>query len=628
MTRTSVLLTLTLGLGLSIAMPLAAQDAQSADVAAEAVPETIVAHGIKTFGTLKYGPDAEHLDYVNPDAPQGGELSMEWLGGFDSMNPYARKGRAGLLASTIFEDMMVPTADEIGALYCLLCETVEYPEDRAWALFTLRPEAAFSDGTPITAQDVAFSVELLAEQGLPSFRKVFADVVESVDVIDDHHIRYTFKPDYPVRDRVQTVGSLPVMSKTWFETTGARLDESRLEAGIGSAPYVVGEVEANERLIYKRNRDYWGNDLWLNRGRNNFDAIRVEYYADSNAAFEGFKAGQYLFRREATSKTWATGYDFPAVEQGTIVRQELEDGTITTGQGYVLNLHREQFQDPRVREAIGLMFNFEWTNATLFYGLYQRIEGFWHNSPLAPTGEPSPRERALLEPLVAEGLLDEALLSDGPVVPPTSGASQLDRTNLRRASALLDEAGWEVGDDGLRRKDGQVLSLEILEDAPTFDRVHNPFVSNLKRLGVDAKITRVDNAQATDRARDHDFDMVVDHFPMGYEPGASLSQYFGSENADSVFNAAGLADPAVDQLIKIVRAAETQEELYAAVGALDRVLRAKRFWIPHWYSGRHLVAYYDLYRHPEPLPPYDLGFLDLWWVDPEAEAALKAADKL
>ena len=585
----------------------------------------IKAHGISTFGTLKYPADFERLDYVNPDAPKGGEIAVWWSGTFDSMNPYTRKGRAGYLSSIFFESVLTGTADEIGSLYCLICETLEYPEDRSWVIFNLRPEAKFSDGTQITAEDVKFTYELFLNEGLPSFRAVLPRIIETAEVLDPQRIKYTFNPDAPPRDRIETAGGLIVFSKAWFDENDAGLDESRLDPAIGSGPYVLDSYDINQRIIYRRNPDYWGAGLPVNVGRNNFDRIRVEYFGDSLAAFEGFKSGAYTFRNENSSKTWATGYDFPGVQNGTILKRELDDGTIATGQSFAINTRKPQFQDIRVRQALALMFNFEWSNETLFFGLYERIDSFWENSELEATGKPSEGELALLQPLVDQGLLDAGILTADVVGAPASGARQLDRGNLRKASALLDEAGWDVGNDGMRRKNGQTLRVEIIEDSPTFDRVINPYIENLRRLGVDAVYNRIDPAQYTDRTRNFDFDMVTDQFPMGYEPGAGLRQYVGSETPDvSVFNAMGIKSEAVDRLIDIVTEAESKEKLNDAVRALDRVLRAERFWVPQWFKDKHTVAYYNMFEFPEPLPPFALGFLDFWWVNPEKEAQLKA----
>jgi len=596
-----------------------------AALAARAEEEVIVSHGISTFGDLKYPADFAHLDYVNPDAPKGGEMSVWAFGAFDSMNPYTTKGRAGALSTVMYESLLTSTADEVGAFYGLLAESLEYPEDRSWVIFNLRPDARFSDGSPVTAEDVVFSYHLFLEKGLPEFRYVLAQQVESAEILGPNRVKFTFKPDFPKRDLPQRVGGLPVFSKAHYEANNRDLEESSLEPFLGSGPYTLAEMDIGQTLIYERNPDYWGADLPINLGRNNFDRLRVEYYADYNAAFEGFKAGSYTFRNEASSKIWATSYNFPAIEKGWAVKTELPSGDMATGQSFVFNLRRPQFQDPRVREAIGLMFNFEWSNETLFYGIYERVNSFWENSDLAAEGLPSEAELALLGPLAAD--LPAGVLDSEAVMAPASGKRQLDRGNLRRASALLDEAGWVVGDDGMRRNaQGETLKVEFLNDSQTFDRVINPYVENLRRLGVDAVHSRVDNAQATNRERTYDFDMVTAQFPMDFIPDAGLRQFFGSETAQtSTRNLMGLESPAVDALIDHVLAAEDEDELKTAVHALDRVLRAERFWVPQWYKDSHTVAYYDMYEHPDPIPPFALGNLDFWWYNAEKAEKLKAA---
>ncbi|WP_235974493.1 MULTISPECIES: extracellular solute-binding protein [Actibacterium] len=595
-------------------------------LAARAQDGVITSHGISTFGDLKYPADFPHLDYVNPEAPKGGEISIWGFGAFDSMNPFSTKGRAEGLSSLPYESLLAGTADETSASYGLLAESLEYPEDRRWVIFNLRPEARFSDGSPLTAEDVVFSYELFRAKGLPSYRAVLARQVESAEVLGPHRVKFTFKEDVPTRDLPQMVGGLSIFSKADYEANGRDLEENSLEPFLGSGPYVLDELDVGKRAVYRRNPDYWGADLPINIGRNNFDRIRREYYADYNAAFEGFKAGNYTFRDEASSKIWATGYNFPGVEKGWVKKAELPDGAIATGQAFLINLRRPQFQDPRVRQAIEMMFNFEWSNETLFYGIYSRVDSLWENSYLAAEGLPSPEELAILEPLAE--LLPEGVLDGPPVSPTVSSASrQLDRGNLRAASALLDEAGWPVGDDGIRRNAaGETLRVEFLNDSQTFDRVINPYVENLRRLGVDARMERVDSAQATNRERSYDFDIITDHLAMGYVPGNGLKQYFGSETADtSVFNKMGLKSAAVDSLIDTVIGAESSEELIVAVKALDRVLRAERFRIPQWYKDAYTVAYYDMYEHPDPLPPYALGHLDFWWYSAEKAEKLKAA---
>ncbi len=583
-------------------------------------------YGISPFGELKYPSDLKHLDYVNPDAPKGGEISVWAPGSFDSMNPYVLKGQAGRLSTMLYESLLTGVADERGAQYCLICKTITYPKDRSWVIFTLRPEARFSDGTPLRAEDVAFSYDLLLKQGLPDFRAILAQQVERVEVLGPEKIKFTFRPGFPTRDLPATVGGLPIFSKAAFEKRGVAFDATGLKPLVGSGPYVLDHLSAGQRIVYKRNPDYWGRDLPINIGRFNFDRIRVEYYADYNSAFQGFKGGSYTFRDEASSLLWATGYDFPAVKDGAIKKVELPDGNIATGQSFVFNLRRAKFRDPRVREAIGLMFNFNWSNAKLFYGLYARVNSFWENSDLAATGKPSAAELKLLEPLKDE--LPKGVLTGDAVMAPVSGSRQLDRRNLRRASALLDAAGWKVDARGIRRNaKGEPLRVDFLNDSPTFDRVILPFVNNLKALGIEARLTDVDSAQYANRVRNpsYDFDIITTQFPMNYYPASGLQQYFGSKTADiSVFNVMGLKSPAVDALIEDVLKAQSRAQMVTAVHALDRVLRAERFWIPQWYKNKYTVAYYDMYDHPKTLPPYALGQLDFWWYDAKKAAALKA----
>ena len=594
-------------------------------LAAPANADIITSHGISTFGELKYEAGFPHLDYVNPDAPKGGEISVWGFGSFDSMHPYTTKGRSGQLSSIFFESLLEGTADEPDAVYGLVAESLEYPEDRSHVIFNMRPEARFSDGSPLTADDVVFSYEILRDKGLPSFRAVIQKQVESAEALGPHRVKFTFKEGEPTRDLPQTVGGLPIFSKAYYAASGADFEASTLTPGIGSGPYVLDSLEVGQQIVYRRNPDYWGNDLPINKGRHNFDRIRIEYFADYNSAFEGFKAGTYTYRTEASSKIWATGYDFPAIQNGWAKKDTPPDGTLASGQSFVFNLRRDKFQDKRVRQAIGMMFNFEWSNKTLFYGIYERIHSFWENSYLKAEGAPMEGELAFLRPLADK--LPEGVL-DGPVVmAPASSDRQLDRKNLRRASAMLDEAGWPVGDDGMRRNAaGKTLQVEILNDSQAFDRVINPYIENLRALGVDAVHTRIDNAQMTERERSFNFDMVVGNFRTALTPGSELEQYFGSESAEfSIFNLAGFGSEAVDSLIDSVTAAEDRTTLDDATRALDRVLRAEVFWVPQWFKNTHTVAYYDMYRYPENLPPYALGTLDFWWFDQAAHDKLKAA---
>lgn len=595
--------------------------------------ETITAHGISTYGDLQLAADFDHLPYVNPDAPKGGEMSQSFLGGFDSMNPFSVQGRAAIGSSMMLESMLVNTADEIGASYCLLCTTLEYPPDRSWVIFNLRDDIRFSDGTPMVADDVLFSYETFLTQGLSDFRTIFAQNVTGAEVITPHRIRFDFAEGAPVHEMAQTVGSLPVFSRAQFESEGRNLEDSSLIPFIGSGPYAAARVEIGRLVTYERNPDYWGEGLPINRGQNNYDAIRYEYFAEPNAAFEAFKAGIYTFRLENTSKIWAEQYDFPAFRSGIVTRETLPSGLKAPGQSFIFNLRRPTWQDPRVREAVSLMFNYEWTNRTLFFDLYKRVNSFWENSWLAAEGAPSPEEVALLQPLVDDGLLDAAILTDEAVMAPVSAPErQLDRRNQRRAALLLEEAGWTPGPDGmLRNADGRPLALEILEDNPQFERIITPFVENLRSLGIDARLNLVDSAQYEVRVRNpaYDFDLTTGFTRTDYLSGAELKQFYGSATADvSVFNLAGLKDEAVDRLIDVVLTAQSRDELTIATKALDRVLRAARFRIPQWYNADYWVAHYDMYAHPDTLPPYALGETSFWWIDPDKAAALRQAGAL
>ena len=615
------------GLALIMAAGAAvAQDAGGGDV--------IKAHGISTFGELQLPTDFAHLPYVNPDAPKGGELSRASVqSGFDSMNPFSVQGRAAAAASIMLESILTGTADEIGASYCLLCTTLEYPVDRSWVIFNLREDIRFSDGTPLTAEDVIFSYETFMTKGLQDFRTIFSQQVESAEALGPYRVKFNFKPGYPTRDLPQTVGGLSVFSKAHYLAKGMDLEQSSMEPFLGSGPYAPSKIDIGRSITYKRNPDYWGKDLPINQGQYNFDSLRYEYFAETNAAFEGFKAGLYTFRVESSAKQWAEQYNFPALEKGWVKKEALDNGNKASGQSFLFNLRRETWRDPRVRRAIGMMFNFEWSNQTLFFGSYTRIQSFWENSDLAASGAPSPEEVAVLKPLVDDGLLPASILTDEPASPAVSSAErQLDRRNLRAASALLDEAGWTPGPDGIRRNNAGIpLKLEYLEDDPQWERIIAPFIENLRALGVDAELNRIDEAQYEVRRRNpaFDFDMLGFFTPTDYFPGADLEQTFSSTTAmNSTYNLAGLQSPAVDRMIDIVKSATTKDEMTTAVKAMDRVLRLEDFRVPMWYKAQDWVAYYDIFEHPSPLPPHALGESSFWWYNAEKAEALKAAGAL
>ncbi|MEM1314713.1 MAG: extracellular solute-binding protein, partial [Pseudomonadota bacterium] len=420
--------------------------AASSDAAADAAAvETTVSHGISSFGDLKYPEGFPHFDYVNPDAPKGGVWSGRGTAAsntFDSLHPFILKGEPAQGLGATFDTLLTGSADEADALYGLLAETLEYPEGRAWVRFTLRPEAAFSDGSPVTAQDVAWTFETLKTRGSPLYRLRLRDVA-SATAEDARTVRFDFAEGVPTRDLPALVGALPILSEASWQ--GRDFEDSTLDPILGSGPYAVTDVKPGRSITYTRREDYWAKDLNVNVGTNNFDAYRYEYFKDYTAAFEGFKAGAFHMHEEFFSKIWATGYDFPAVNNGWVIRESVPDGRPSGAQGFWFNMRRPQFQDPRVREALAMGFDFEWSNEVLFFGLYARTDSVFENSPLQAEGPPSPEELALLEPLAAD--LPPGVLSDPPYSPPVSNGSGSDRRVLRRAMRLLDEAGWPVGDD-------------------------------------------------------------------------------------------------------------------------------------------------------------------------------------
>lgn len=601
--------------------------------------EIIKSHGYSFYGDLTYPADYPHFNYVNPDAPKGGEISLSTLGTFDSMNPYSRKGRAGALSTIMYESLLgegtggeSAPADVYSEYYCLLCESLEYPASKDWVIFNMRPEARFSNGDPVTANDILFSHNLLLEQGLKSYADYVRRQIPKVEVIDDHTIKFYFTEGISRRSLIEQVGGVPAWSQKWYEETQARLDESRLEISPGSGPYMVADVDVNRRIVYERNPDYWGNDLPFNRGRNNFDRIRVEYFGDENSAFEAFKAGEYTFRNEGNSKQWATAYDFPKVTDGFVVKEEIANGSPPTPNGIVFNLGREVLQDKRVREAVALAFNFEWTNESLQYGLFKQRVSFTQDTPLMATGVPEGAELALLQSL-GDVIAPEVLTGEARM-PHTSDPERLrDRRNFRAASNLLEEAGWTVGADGKRRNAaGEPLRLTFLLNSAgsaTLSAVVENFMGNLEDFGVEAVLEKVDASQYTLRERDRDYDMVFDQYAAFLGTGTGLSQRYGSEAAAfSLFNPAGLASPMVDAIIEASLRAETREEEQAAMTALDRALRHEFFMIPVWYNDVYWTAYYDQYDHPEGQPPYALGYLDFWWYDAEKAAKLREAGAL
>jgi microcin C transport system substrate-binding protein len=580
------------------------------------------AAGVAMHGTPKYGPGFAHFDYVDPNAPKGGSLAMAAIGTFDSLNPFIVKGAPAVGLGTVFETLTTQSGDEAFSEYGLLAATIEIPDDRAYVAYELRPEARWHDGRPVTVEDVIFSFETLKAKGAPFYRAYYANVAQAVQE-GERRVKFVFDGT-PNRELPLIVGQMPILPRHYWE--GRAFDQTTLEPPLGSGPYRIRSVDAGRSITYERVQDYWGADLPVNRGRNNFDVIRYDYYRDPNVALEAFKAGQFDLRVENSSRFWATGYGGPALQQGLIVKQEIPIEGGTGMQAFIFNTRRDKFADPRVRAALGHAFDFEWTNKTLFYGLYARTRSYFANSELAARGLPGPDELALLEPH-RDRLPKEVFEKE--YEPPATDGSGNNRDNLRAAVRLLKEAGYEVRNGKLTNvATGEPLAFEILLDqGGLFERIVGPFAKSLERLGVAVSIRTVDDAQYEARLENFDFDMVVATFGQSLSPGNEQRDFWGSAAADQPGsrNLIGVKDPIVDALIEKIVTADTREQLIAACRALDRVLLWSHYVIPQWHNRVTWIAYWDKLAHPATWPRYGVD-LFAWWVDP-AEAAEVEAGK-
>lgn len=579
-------------------------------------------HGLSTFGDLKYPPDFKYFDYVNPDAPKGGRFSSYGgpLNSFDSFNPFILKGDAATGLSALFDTLMERSGDEPDAMYGVIAKDVAVAKDGKSVTFRLRPEAKFSDGSPVTSEDVVFSFDILKSKGHPSYRIMMRDVSKA-EALDPHTVRFTFTGEL-TRDLPSTVAGLPVLSKAYYSTR--EFDQTTLEPPVGSGPYLISDFRPGAQITYKRRDDYWGKDLPINRGVNNFDELRYEYYRDRTAALEGFKAGTYDFREEFTARDWSTGYEVAAMRDGRMKKITLPDENPSGAQGFFFNTRRAKFADPRVRRALDYAFDFEFTNKNLFYGLYQRTNSYFENSDMKAVGKPSPAELALLEPF--KDKLPPAVFEE-PYNSPVTDGSGTDRRLLREAARLLDEAGCKMKHKERVRvcPNGEILEIEFLIYEGTFERVIAPYIQNLQAIGVGANIRRVDSAQYQRRVKAFDFDVVTSRFVMRLTPGIEMRNYWGSDNAnvEGSVNLAGIKDPVIDALIDKAVEAKSRDELVTATRAIDRVLRAGHYWVPQWYKAAHHIAYWDKFSYPEKKPKFSRGAPDTWWYDAEKAAKLK-----
>jgi microcin C transport system substrate-binding protein len=605
---------------------VAAQPAPGAPSAAPAAALGPERHGLSIFGDLKYPADFTHFDYVDPAPPKGGTFSQigptiafnQSFQTFNTLNGYILKGDAAQGVELLFDTLMTRAYDEPDALYGLVAQSVAVSEDGTLYRFRLRPQARFHDGSKLTAEDVAYSLTLLKEKGHPVIAQNLRDLV-SAQAEGEEVAVLRFAPTR-ARDVPLFAASLPIFSKAYY--SAHPFDASTLEVPLGSGPYRVGPFEVGRYIEYRRDPAYWGNGLPVNVGVNNFDVLRFEYFRDREVGFEAFKARAYLFRQEFTARSWATGYNFPALNEGKVKREILPDRTPSGAQGWFLNLRRPKFADPRVREALSYAFDFEWTNKNLMFDAYKRTTSFFENSDLEAQGPAGPDEVALIERIAGRLTPEDiAVLKAPPWSPPVSDGSGQDRALLRKGTQLLREAGWVIKDGRLVDPQGNGLSIEFLDDENGLERHTAPFIKNLKLLGIEAHFRLVDSPQYQRRLNDFDFDTTVRRFSMSTVPGESLRNYFGSAAASipGSNNLSGIADPVVDLLIEEVIAAPTRDQLRTACRVLDRRLRAGRYWVPQWYSAEFRIAFWDEFGWPSaPRPTYARAIPDIWSPRPRS----------
>ena len=580
--------------------------------------EVLRAHAISMFDseTPRYPAGFRHFDYVNPDAPKGGSLRLASQGSFDSFHPFVPKGNA--VSTGAVETLLVTSADEPFTGYGLIAESIEWPPDRSWVIFHLRPQARWHDGTPITAEDVAWSFETLVSQGNPQYRFYYS-AVASAEALDAARVKFTFSESNN-RELPLIVGQLPILPKHYWTTRD--FGATTLDPPLGSGPYQIHEFEAGRFTIRKRVEDYWGRDLAVRRGMQNFQTIRTDFFRDATPIRLALKAGDIDFRLENQAKAWAEDYNVSVVEKGWLKKELVANRRPTGMQAFVMNTRREQFSDPRVREALALAFDFEWTNRNLFNGQYTRTRSYFSNSDLAARGKPDGEELAVLE--LFRGKVPEAVFGEAYAPPVTDGSGWL-RENLRRANALLQDAGWAVQDLQLvNAGTGAPFRFEILLVSPAFERVVLPYARNLKRLGIEAKVRLVDENQYINRFRQFDFDMIVWVWGQSETPGNEQYEYWSQAAADSAGsrNLAGVRDPVVDELIGLMLRSDSREQLNQRARALDRVLSWGHYVVPHWHIRADRILYWDKFGRPK--TPVRTGVMtDRWWFDAERASALE-----
>jgi microcin C transport system substrate-binding protein len=590
--------------------------------------EGIETHGISSFGDLKYPADFKHFDYVEPSAPKGGIFSQigpsrqfnQNFQTFNSLNSYILKGDAAQGMELTFAGLMASAEDEPDGMYGLAADKVHISADTLVYRYHIRPEARFHDGTKLTAHDAAFSLSILKDKGHPIITILTRDML-GAEAENDETLVVRFA-EKRARDVPLFVAGLPIFSRAYYATRP--FDESTLDIPLGSGPYKVGRFESGRFIEYQRVADWWGAKLPVNVGQYNFDIVRYEFYRDRDVGFEGFTAKNYLFREEFTSRTWATRYDFPAIRDRRVKKEEFPDDTPSGGQGWMFNTRRAKFADPRFREALNYAFDFEWVNKNIMYNSYLRTHSVFQNSDMMAKGPPSPEELKLLEPW--RGRIPDRAFGE-PFVPPVSDGSGSDRALLRKASQMLQDAGYPIKGGKRVNPKGEPITIEFLVDEQTFLPHHEALIKNLKTLGIDATPRLVDAAQYKKREDDRDFEMMVLRMGFSTTPGDSLRTYFSSQAATTpgTENLAGIADPAIDAMIEKIIEAKSRPELNIACRVLDRILRANFYWIPHWYNPSHRVAYWDVFGQPKTHPRYARGIPETWWYDRDKAAKLERA---
>ncbi len=583
-------------------------------ISTPSIAEINISHAIAMHGKPKYGKDFTHVDYVNPNAVKGGKVVFSSTGSFDTFNPFILKGTSAAGIGNLFETLTTKSSDEAFTEYGLLAETIEWPDDRSWVAFTLRKEAKWHDGKSVTPEDVIWTFNTLMEKGHPFYKYYYGDVVEVIKE-NDLKVRFNFKGNTNL-ELPLIVGQLPVLPKHYWENIN--FEETSLEIPIGSGPYKINSFDAGRSITYELDNDYWGKNIPIKKGTENFGAMKYEYYKDRGIEREAFKSGEIDFFSENTSKDWASSYDIPAVQKGLIIKELIGHENPQGMQAFAFNIRKDFFKDKKVREALSYAFDFEWTNANLFYGAYKRTNSFFENSELASSGIPEGKELDLFQSFgdnYEEFLPPELHLEE--YNPPKTDGSGFIRKELSKATSLLKDAGWKLNEGKLINKDsGEYFEFEILLVSPAFERIVLPFKDNLEKLGISVNVRTIDSAQYQQRLDTFDFDMIVSTFRQSLSPGNEQRNFWGSDAADTngSRNIIGIKNPIIDILIEKVISAKDRKDLITTSQALDRVLLWNHYVIPQWHISSYRTLYWDIFDKPAVRPKYSLG-TNTWWVN-------------